>query len=85
MIGVTPVQGRPLCYLVKSRKGNGEHFVDLTDFQGNGSCTCPDWACRVVANMKRPHELLSNETLCWHLRRAHLENLSVQISLAAET
>lgn len=82
MTGVHPVRGRPLCYLVDSRSGDCQHFVDLTDFQGNGSCTCNDWSCRVVSNMKKPHDLLSNETLCFHLRRAHLANLAVQISLA---
>lgn len=75
---VTPVHNRTLCYLVKSRKGDAEYFCDLTQFKGNGLCTCGDFSCRVVANMKKPHELLSNETLCWHLRQAHLYNLAVQ-------
>jgi len=90
MTGVYPVQGRPLCYLVDSRNRGGrteeglsiQHLCDLTDFNGNGSCTCGDFQCRVVANMKKPHELLSNETLCWHLRRAHLANLAVQVELS---
>lgn len=79
MTGVYPVQGRPLCYHVDSRRGDEQHFVNLTDLNGNGSCTCPDWSCRCVANMKKPHDLLSNETLCFHLRRAHLFNLGVQL------
>jgi hypothetical protein len=78
MTGVYPVNGRPLCYLVNSRTGDAQYFCDLTHFQGNGSCTCSDWGCRVVANMKKPHELLTDATLCYHLRRAHLFNLGVQ-------
>lgn len=76
MNNVTPVYGRPLCYRVKSRKTDDEYFCDLTAHNGNGFCTCDDYACRVVANMKRPHELLSNETLCWHLRQCHLHFMS---------
>lgn len=82
---VHPVKGRPLCYYVDSRKGGEQHFVDLTEHQGNGVCTCGDFSCRVVANMKKPHDLLSNETLCYHLRKAHLFNLSFQVALATET
>ncbi len=90
---VYPVMGRPLCYLVNSRNTRGkteeglpiQHFVDLTDFGGNGSCTCGDFQCRVVANMKKPHELLTDGTLCHHLRSAHLFNLSFQIAIATET
>lgn len=79
----TPVYGRPLCYYVPSRQGATDHFVNLTDHQGNGSCTCGDFSCRVVANMKQPHELMTDATLCHHLREAHLFNLSVQLELIA--
>lgn len=72
MISVTPIHGRPLCYLVGSRKGEAQYLCDLTQFNGNGHCTCNDFCCRVVANMKKPHELLTDDTLCFHLRRAHL-------------
>lgn len=82
MTGIIPVNGRPLVYLVESRKGGGTHLCDLTDFNGNGSCTCGDWSCRCVSNMKGPHELMTDATLCWHLRRAHLANLQVQVELA---
>jgi len=77
---VTPIFGQPLCYHVGSRSNpNQAHFVNLADFNGNGSCGCSDWSCRCVANMKRPHDLLTDATLCAHLRAAHLFNLSVQI------
>jgi len=77
---VTPVFGRPLCYHVQSRSKPGEcHFVDITNFDGSGSCTCGDWSCRCVANMKKPFKPLSDAVLCEHLRDAHLYNLSVQI------
>jgi len=82
MTGVYPIAGRPLCYYVDSRSGGGQHFCDLTQHQGNGHCTCGDWSCRVVSNMKKPHALLTNETLCEHLRRAHIYNLGVQIECA---
>lgn len=85
MSGITPVHGRPLCYYVDSRKGGEQHFVNLTDFDGNGSCTCGDFQCRVVANMKKPHELLTDATLCHHLRKSHLFNLSFQVMLATQT
>ncbi len=82
MINVIPVRGRPLCYLVGSRKTpDKEYLVDLTDFGGNGSCVCQDFSCRVVANMKRPHQWLTDATLCDHLRGAHLYNLGVQREL----
>lgn len=85
MTGVTPIQGRPLVYRVASRSNpKVEYMCDLTMYDGNGWCACNDWACRCVANMKKPHELLSNETLCWHLRRAHLFNLSVRLEVALE-
>jgi hypothetical protein len=77
-LGVYPIQGRPLCYYVDSRSGGEQHFVNLTDHNGNGSCVCGDWSCRCVANMKKPHSLLSNETMCEHIRAAHLYNLAVQ-------
>jgi len=80
MNGVYPVEGRPLVYRVASRTHpKVEYMCDLTALNGNGWCACNDWACRCVANMKKPHELLSNETLCYHLRRAHLYNLQVQL------
>ncbi len=79
MTGVTPVYGRPGCYYVDSRTpGTHPHFVNIFDFDGNGSCTCGDWSCRCVANMKGAHELLTDATLCHHLRKAHLYNLGVQ-------
>lgn len=76
MNNVTAIQGRPLCFLVGSRKGEGQHLVDLTDFNGNGSCTCGDFSCRVVANMKGPHEYFTDATMCFHIRAAHLEFIS---------
>lgn len=80
---VTPVHGRPLCYHVSSsQKGEPDKLCDLTQFQGNGFCSCNDWGCRVVSNMKKPHALLTDATLCKHLRAAHLFNLSVQVELA---
>ncbi len=75
---VTPVPFRPLCYHVESNSGQ-TYLCDLTQFNGNGSCTCSDWGCRCVANMKMPHSLLTDATLCKHLRGAHLYNLSVQL------
>jgi hypothetical protein len=78
MTGVYPVAGRPLCYLVDSRKGGGQHFVNLRDCEMNGSCTCGDWSCRCVSNMKGPHELLTDATMCFHIRKAHRYNLGVQ-------
>ncbi len=37
---VTPIHGRPLCYLVSSRtKKDTQYLCDLNDFDGNGSCT----------------------------------------------
>jgi len=82
---VTPVHGRPLAYLVSSRKTPGKQYLcDLTDHDGNGSCVCQDWSCRCVANLKRPHDLLTDATLCHHLRLAHLHNLSVQLDLILE-
>lgn len=82
MMGVYPIKGRPLCYYVDSRSGGEQKLCDLTDFNGNGSCTCGDFSCRVVANMKKPHELLTDATLCAHLRAAHRFNLSFQVALA---
>lgn len=80
MMTVTPVYGQVLCYHVGSRSRPGEtHFVNLTDFNGNGSCTCGDWSCRCVANMKKPHALLTDATLCDHLRASHLYNLNIQL------
>ena len=81
MTHVHPVHGRPMCYHVESRTMSVQYFCDLTDFQGNGSCGCQDWSCRCVANMKAPHELLTDATLCWHLRQAHLYNLAVQLEV----
>ncbi len=79
---VTPIHGRPLCYLVSSRtKKDTQYLCDLNDFAGNGSCTCGDFGCRVIANMKRPHQWLTDATLCDHLRGAHLYNLGVQREL----
>jgi hypothetical protein len=73
MNGVTPVPFRPLVYHVASRKaGVAPHLVDLTDFNGNGSCTCGDWSCRCVANMKGAHELFTDATMCHHIRTAHM-------------
>lgn len=82
MTGVYPVQGRPLCYHVDSRGAGAQYFVNLTDFNGNGSCTCGDWSCRCVSNMKKPHDLLTDATLCYHLRKAHMFNLGVQLECA---
>jgi hypothetical protein len=71
---ITPVLGRPLSYLVPSRKKLGESYlVDLTDYHGNGSCTCNDFSCRCVANMKKPHQLFTDATMCHHMRLAHVE------------
>ena len=79
---VSPINGRPLCYLVSSRtKQDTQYLCDLNDFDGNGSCVCGDFSCRVVANMKRPHSLLTDATLCDHLRASHLYNLGVQREL----
>ena len=80
MTGVYPVLGRPLCYLVDG-SGVAQYFVDLTEHGGNGHCVCGDFSCRCVANMKKPHELLTDATMCKHLRRAHLYNLSIQREL----
>lgn len=77
-MNVYPVMGRPLVYLVDSRKGDGQYLCDLNELNGNGFCACPDFGCRVVANLKRPHKLLSDATLCEHLRASHLYNLCVQ-------
>lgn len=82
MTTVHPIQGRPLCYLVDSRSTGGQHLVNLDDCGGNGSCTCGDWSCRCVANMKKPHDLLTDATLCHHLRAAHLYNVNVMRELA---
>jgi len=70
-----------MCYHVLSRSNGGAHLVDLTDFDGNGSCACNDFCCRCVSNMKGPHKLLTDATLCQHLRDAHLYNLGVQREL----
>lgn len=78
MTHVHPVQGRPMCYQVDSRSGGESYFVNLRDCDMNGSCTCQDWSCRCVANMKLPHEPLTDATWCWHLRQAQLYNLRVQ-------
>jgi len=72
MTGVYPIANRPLCYIVDSRRGGEQYFCDLTQLQGNGQCTCPDWGCRVVSNLKKPHELLTDATLCFHLRKVHM-------------
>ena len=84
MNDVHPVHGRLLCYYVDSRSGGGQHFVNLDDKDGNGSCTCGDWSCRCVANFKGEHELLTDAVTCHHIRRAHLFNVNVmrEISLA---
>ena len=72
MTGVEPVYGRPLVYHVASRqRGVHPHLCDLNDFDGQGSCTCSDFCCRCVSNMKRPHEYFTDATMCHHLRKAH--------------
>lgn len=68
--GVSPVPGEVLRYRVKSRSRPWRlHLVDLSEFKGNGQCTCEHFEIRCMPKLiagASPDPILE----CYHIRQA---------------
>ena len=65
MSTVSPIQGRPLCFYVTSRRDpNTHYFVDWTATPP--LCTCSDY----FKTAKRKSEAIGEPYLCYHLEQA---------------
>jgi len=77
-----PIRGEPLRYYVHSETvGDETHVVDLTENDGNGNCSCTDFAMRrqpmlrqtgtiVQFERGRDGKIVSNTTECKHISAA---------------
>lgn len=53
----TPIEGQPLCYQTTSSDDEHEpHLQDLKGYEGNGYCTCRDFQCRCIPNIKEQQD-----------------------------
>jgi hypothetical protein len=61
---VTPIQGRPLCFYVKSRTKPDQppYYVDWLEHY----CTCPDYH----KTAQRKTDEAGQPYVCWHMERA---------------
>jgi len=68
---VTPIQNEPLSYIVKSDIGNDHaDLVNLTYHNGNGHCSCPDFAYKKLSAINDGKPLFTTLTVCKHLSLA---------------
>jgi len=67
-----------LRFLVRSSTTSEEYLVDLAALNGNGSCTCKDFQCRIEPKLSRGQK--PPRYLCKHLRaaREHLTNMLIK-------
>lgn len=72
---VSPVPGEALRYWVQSSESL-PHFVDLSENDGNGECSCPDFRFRCLPNYRDQtriiHHGYPNATRCKHIKTAML-------------
>lgn len=60
----------PLRWLVPSITKPGEsHLVDLSGYDANGRCTCPDFTCRHEPALRADKLAPSDKTRCKHIRK----------------
>ena len=77
--------GDRYCYRVESISRPGQtHLVDLTGNKGAGKCTCLDHACRRQPAIDRGEPILTQATLCRHLRAAYWHFLREVMPAMAE-
>lgn len=68
---VTPIQHEPLSYIVKSDRNNDHaDLVNLTYHNGNGHCSCPDFAYKKLPNINDGQPLFTTLTVCKHITLA---------------
>lgn len=68
---VTPIEGEPGRFHVpSSRPKQVPYLVDLSENQGNGECTCPDFLARRGPAIKEGKPLFTRATSCLHLIHA---------------
>lgn len=59
---VFPLAGEPLGFEVVSKDKDGlSHCVDLSGMDGNGYCTCDDFAARCIPNIKSQKKYLDGQ------------------------
>ena len=68
----------PLEFQFQASKNKDEvHVVDLVEYEGSGSCTCPHFICRIASRLEdpdgdiEPHE---KDSQCKHIILARLIN-----------
>lgn len=67
-IRVQEIAGEALRYLVESWSNPKlPHLVDLSDHNGNGSCSCTDFVTRRQINIREGADLFTRDTSCRHL------------------
>ena len=66
----------PLEFQFQASKNKDEvHVVDLVEYEGSGSCTCPHFICRIASRLEdpdgdiEPHE---KDSQCKHIILARL-------------
>ena len=79
MTGVTPVQGRPLCWLVQSRTDpDMTYLVDWSATPPN--CTCPQHHKTAASHLAKTGENL----VCWHMEQAMLSGWANYVETVKE-
>ena len=68
--GITPIEGEPgRFHIPSSRPKQPPYLVDLSENNGNGACSCPDYYARRLPAIKESKPLFTRETSCMHLIR----------------
>jgi hypothetical protein len=71
---VTPITGEPTRFFVASDSVAEPHLVDLSEYQGNGACSCEQFQFRLQGTLDTGgRDWSEKQSLrCKHLRRAIL-------------
>lgn len=81
---VEPIKGEALRYRVRSASRTDlSYVVDLSEYQGNGQCTCPDFLCRREPNIKKGKPLYTRLTMCKHVMAARIDFLNTTLAAIA--
>ena len=64
---IKEIQHEPLRYWASSSIRNMTYVVDLSENEGSGSCSCPDYITRRNPAIQQGEELFTRKTSCKHL------------------